>query len=61
VKNKERLDVLMVEKQLAETRSKAQAIILSGEVYVNDQKVDKAGTEFEPDVSIEVGAVPARM
>jgi 23S rRNA (cytidine1920-2'-O)/16S rRNA (cytidine1409-2'-O)-methyltransferase len=54
VKNKERLDVLMVEKQLAETRSKAQAIILSGEVYVNDQKVDKAGTEFEPDVSIEV-------
>ena len=44
----------MVEKQLAETRSKAQAIILSGEVYVNGQKVDKAGTEFEPDVSIEV-------
>jgi len=54
VKNKERLDILLVEKQLVESRSKAQAIILSGEVYVNDQKADKAGMEIEPDAKIEI-------
>ena len=41
MKNKERLDVLLVARGLAETRSKAQAIIMSGEVYVDGQKVDK--------------------
>ena len=54
MKNKERLDILLVEKQLVESRSKAQAIILSGEVYVNDQKADKAGMEIEPDAKIEI-------
>ena len=40
---KERLDVALVARGLAETRAKAQASIMSGIVYVNGQKVDKAG------------------
>lgn len=44
---KERLDVLLVKKGLAESREKAKAIIMSGIVYVDDQKEDKAGTSFE--------------
>jgi len=39
-----RLDQYMVDKGFAETRSKAQALIMSGVVYVNEQKTDKAGT-----------------
>ena len=58
MKIKKRLDVLLVERMYAESRSKAQAIIMSGNVYVNGQKADKAGTSFEETVDIEVrGAV----
>ena len=58
MKIKKRLDVLLVERLYAETRSKAQAIIMSGNVYVNGQKADKPGTSFEDNVEIEVrGAV----
>ena len=58
MKIKKRLDVLLVERLYAETRSKAQAIIMSGNVYVNGQKADKPGTSFEDTVEIEVrGAV----
>ena len=51
---KERLDVLMVQRSLAESREKAKALIMSGIVYVNGQKEDKAGTSFEETVQIEV-------
>ncbi len=51
---KERLDVLLVKKGLAESREKAKAIIMSGIVYVDDQKEDKAGTSFEETAKIEV-------
>ena len=51
---KERLDVLMVQRNLAESREKAKALIISGIVYVNGQKEDKAGTSFEETVQIEV-------
>ena len=51
---KERLDVLMVRRNLAEYREKAKALIMSGIVYVNGQKEDKAGTSFEETVQIEV-------
>ena len=54
MKNKKRLDVLLVEQGYAETRSKAQAIIMSGQVYVNDQKADKPGTAYEEGVALEV-------
>ena len=58
MKIKKRLDVLLVERLYADTRSKAQAIIMSGAVYVNGQKADKAGTSYEENVEIEVrGAV----
>ena len=53
---KERLDVLMVQRGLAETRSKAQAVIMSGSVYVANQKIDKAGTMLDPCAGIEVRA-----
>ena len=51
---KERLDVLLVNRNLAESREKAKAIIMSGIVYVDGQKEDKAGTMFEDTVSVEV-------
>ena len=51
---KERLDVLMVKRNLAESREKAKAILMSGIVYVDGQKEDKAGTFFEDTAVIEV-------
>ena len=51
---KERLDVLLVKRNLAGSREKAKAIIMSGIVYVEGQKEDKAGTTFPEDVQIEV-------
>lgn len=52
---KERLDVLLVKKKLAPSREKAKAVIMSGIVYVDGQKEDKAGAAFEEDaVTIEV-------
>lgn len=44
---KERLDVLLVNQGFAESREKAKAIIMSGNVYVNNQKEDKAGAMFD--------------
>ena len=54
MKNKERLDVLLVSRGLAESRAKAQALIMSGQVYVDNQKADKAGASFAQDAAIEV-------
>ena len=58
MKIKKRLDVLLTEQGYADTRSKAQAIIMSGNVYVNGQKADKPGVSYEETVELEVrGAV----
>lgn len=51
---KERLDVLLVNRGLAETRNKAQAIIMSGIVYVDGVKEDKSGQKFDENAAIEV-------
>ena len=52
---KERLDVILVEQGYAPSREKAKAIIMSGNVYVNGQKEDKAGTSFDVSkVTLEV-------
>ena len=51
---KKRLDVLLTERGLIDSRTKAQAIIMSGQVYVNDQKADKPGVAYEESVEIEV-------
>lgn len=49
-----RLDVLMTQRGLAESRQKAQAIIMSGQVYVNDQKQTKAGAPVTGEEKIEI-------
>ena len=51
---KERLDVLLCNMGLAPSREKAKAIIMSGQVYVNGQKEDKAGSMFDIYSPIEV-------
>ncbi len=51
---KQRLDVLLVERGLAESRQKAQALILAGQVLAGGQKRDKAGTLVAADAPIEV-------
>ncbi len=51
---KERLDVLLVERRLADSREKAKAVIMSGIVYVNGQKEDKAGQTFDVTSQIEL-------
>ena len=54
MKVKKRLDLLLTEQGYAENRTKAQAIIMSGIVYVDGQKADKPGTSYEETVAIEV-------
>ncbi len=51
---KERLDILIVNRGLAPSREKAKAIIMSGIVYVDGEKEDKAGTTFPENVNIEI-------
>ncbi len=51
---KERLDVLLVKRNLAASREKAKAIIMSGNVYVEGQKEDKPGTAFPVEARLEV-------
>lgn len=52
--NKTRLDVLLTERGLQESRQKAQATIMSGLVFVNGQRVDKPGTAVPNEASIEI-------
>ena len=51
---KERLDVLLVRRGLAETREKAKTTLMAGLVLVNGQKMDKAGTMVKEDVELRV-------
>ena len=51
---KKRLDILITERGLAESREKAKALIMSGVVYVNNEKQDKAGAEFDDSVEINI-------
>lgn len=53
-KNKDRLDVLLVERGLVESRARARAYIMAGEVSVNGVRVDKAGTQVPLDAQIEL-------
>jgi 23S rRNA (cytidine1920-2'-O)/16S rRNA (cytidine1409-2'-O)-methyltransferase len=55
---KTRLDRVMVDRGLAESREKAQALIMAGEVRVNGQKAAKPGQAVEPEAAIEVLARP---
>ena len=51
---KERLDVLLVQRGLVPSREKAKALIMEGNVFVDGQREDKAGTAFDQAVEIEV-------
>lgn len=51
---RERLDVLIAERGLAKTRTKAQALVLAGQVIVDDQRVDKPGTRVSRDAEIRL-------
>lgn len=51
---KKRLDIILVEKGFFESREKAKAVIMSGCVYVNNQKADKAGSSYDENVAVEV-------
>ncbi|SMG08778.1 TlyA family RNA methyltransferase [Dethiosulfovibrio salsuginis] len=53
-KQRERLDKLLVDRGLVETRNKAQALIMGGVVYVQGEKVDKAGTSIDVESNLEV-------
>ena len=54
MQEKQRIDVYLFEHGLAESREKARALIMSGEVFVNDQRVDKPGTNISPEAHVEV-------
>ena len=57
---KKRLDVLLFERGLVESRQKAQAVILAGEVRVNGQRAEKPGVIFSSDAQIEITARGSR-
>lgn len=57
---KTRLDVLMVQRGLAESREKAKAVIMSGNVFVDGQREDKAGASFGEKAVIEVKGNPLK-
>ncbi|MBR1742324.1 MAG: TlyA family RNA methyltransferase [Lachnospiraceae bacterium] len=59
-KKKVRLDVLLVKRALAETREKAKAIIMTGNVFVEGEREDKAGSTFPEDVSVEIKGTPMK-
>ena len=51
---KTRLDLLLVARGLAESRTRAQAMIMAGHVYHGEQKLDKAGAEFADDIELTI-------
>lgn len=51
---KQRLDVAVFERGLAPSREKAQALIMAGQIYLNGQKVSKAGASVKPEDQIEL-------
>ena len=51
---KKRIDQLLVEKQLVETRIKAKAMIMAGQVFVDEKQINKSGEMFKEDVRIKV-------
>jgi 23S rRNA (cytidine1920-2'-O)/16S rRNA (cytidine1409-2'-O)-methyltransferase len=55
---KERLDVLLVDLGIAPTRARAQALVLAGQVVVDDQRVDKPGTRVSTDAAVRLKGEP---
>src|SRR5215470_9224861 len=57
---KQRLDKALVERGIADTRAKAQALILAGQVIVDEQRVDKPGQLIQPASDIRIKGEPLR-
>lgn len=57
---KERLDVMLVNRGMVESREKAKALIMAGEVFVDGQREDKAGSMFKEDCRIELHGLPMK-
>jgi 23S rRNA (cytidine1920-2'-O)/16S rRNA (cytidine1409-2'-O)-methyltransferase len=59
---RQRIDVLLVERGLAESRTKAQALVMAGAVVVGETRVDKPGALVDPEAAIRLkeGAAPQR-
>ena len=57
--DKKRVDVALVERGLAQSREKAQALVMSGVVYIGENKVDKASTQVTPEAIISARPRPA--
>jgi 23S rRNA (cytidine1920-2'-O)/16S rRNA (cytidine1409-2'-O)-methyltransferase len=56
---KKRIDQLLVEREFAESRHRAQAMLLAGQVLVNEQKIEKPGRQVDPEASIRIlGEMP---
>lgn len=56
---KERLDVLLVERKLIDTREKAKRLIMAGQVFSENERLDKAGTKYKIDIPLIVkGSLP---
>jgi 23S rRNA (cytidine1920-2'-O)/16S rRNA (cytidine1409-2'-O)-methyltransferase len=51
---RERIDKLLVERGLADSRTKAQAMIMAGVVLVDEQRVEKPSHQFDPNSSIRI-------
>src|SRR5579864_4977926 len=58
MKHRQRLDLILVERGLVESREKGQALILAGDVMVDGQKVDKPGHAVATDSKIELAEQP---
>ena len=54
MKNKERIDVLLVERGLIETREKAKRAVMAGLVYTNEERLDKPGEKVNTDIPLTV-------
>lgn len=54
MKNRERIDKMLVERGLAESRTKAQALVMAGVVLVDELRIEKPSQEFGPDVAIRI-------
>ena len=52
--SKKRLDVLLTERGMAESRQKAQAIIMAGQVFWDDKRMDKPGVSVPEDANLEI-------
>ena len=55
---RQRLDLLLVERGLADTRSRAQALVMAGKVRVEGEVVDKAGAQIDPGATVEIEQPP---